>query len=141
MRRRLYTPELANRCLPLVQRIARDIQATAREIQTSWAAIRRDGGPRDGETLHRNHGEETATDERLEDLRDRFRSFVAELEELGIELKDPLTGLLDFRWQRGEQEVYLCWRLGEDAVAHWHTLDGGFAGRRPLADHAVPPLR
>jgi hypothetical protein len=28
--------------------------------------------------------------------------------------------------------VYLCWRFGEDRIGHWHELDGGFAGRRPL---------
>jgi hypothetical protein len=55
-----------------------------------------------------------------------------ELEQLGVELKDPITGLVDFRARRGEAEVYLCWRLGEDRVGHWHDLEAGFAGRQAL---------
>jgi len=50
----------------------------------------------------------------------------------GVEVKDPLTGLIDFRSLRAGQEVYLCWRLGEGGIAWWHTLDGGVQGRRPL---------
>jgi hypothetical protein len=130
MPRRTYTPDLANRSQPLVRRIAGDIQATAREIQTTWEGLQR----RAAAESRGNLEEDIMVDDRLRDLRDRFQSLTAELAQLGVELKDPLTGLLDFRWKRGDQEVYLCWRLGEDSVAHWHTLDGGFAGRRPLTD-------
>jgi hypothetical protein len=42
------------------------------------------------------------------------------------------TGLVDFRTMRDGRAVYLCWRLGEDAIRYWHELDAGFAGRRPL---------
>ena len=120
-RRRYYTKELANKSLPLVRRIAADIQATARQIQASTQELRAtaDGGPVDGD---------------LEPLRDRFESLVGELEAMGVELKDPLTGLLDFRARRGSGEVYLCWRLGESEVGHWHDLHAGFAGRRPIGE-------
>jgi hypothetical protein len=54
------------------------------------------------------------------------------LTELGVQLKDIETGLVDFpSWQDG-REVFLCWRLGEDAIAFWHELEAGVAGRRPL---------
>ena len=124
MVRRFYTPDLARRSLPLVSAIARDVQETAQRIRAIWLEIREEGkGSRD-----------EALDGRLADLRQRFSELVAELENLGVELKDPLSGLLDFRAWRGEQEVYLCWRLGEESVDHWHTLDGGFPGRRPMAE-------
>jgi hypothetical protein len=55
-----------------------------------------------------------------------------ELDELGVELKDPRTGLVDFRSERDGQIVYLCWKLDEPSVGWWHTLDSGFAGRRQL---------
>src|SRR5262245_17997916 len=101
MVRRLYTPELANLSLPLVQRIAQDVQATARQIE----AVRRD--------LARGGGDRREREDHLAALADRFGDLVGELEQLGVELKDPLTGLLDFRARRGDVEVYLCWRLGE----------------------------
>jgi len=52
--------------------------------------------------------------------------------ELDAAVKDPATGLVDFPSLRDGEEILLCWLLGEDEVAWWHTLDGGFAGRRPL---------
>lgn len=123
MPRRLYTPELANKSLPLVARIARDIQATARQIQALWVRSQAPG-----------HSDRQELEDALTQHRETFAALSDELTQLGVELKDPLTGLLDFRARRGNEEVYLCWRLGEDAVAFWHTLDGGFAGRRPMSE-------
>jgi len=55
-----------------------------------------------------------------------------EIQQLGIVVRDPEAGLIDFPSEREGEEVYLCWRLGEDAVAWWHPTDTGFSGRRPL---------
>lgn len=56
------------------------------------------------------------------------------IHELGGVVKDPDAGLVDFPAQIAGVEVFLCWQLGEDEIAHWHGLDEGFAGRKPL-DH------
>jgi hypothetical protein len=63
--------------------------------------------------------------------------YVGELTELGVEMKGFDVGLVDFPGQMAGRPVYLCWRLGEPAVAHWHERDAGFAGRRPLTPNAV----
>jgi len=52
--------------------------------------------------------------------------------EAGIVLRDIEQGLIDFPGMRDGKEVFLCWRMGEDAVNYWHDPDTGFAGRRPL---------
>lgn len=52
--------------------------------------------------------------------------------ELGGEVKDLSTGLVDFPAIRNGRRVYLCWMLGEERVAHWHQLDAGFAGRTAI---------
>jgi hypothetical protein len=57
---------------------------------------------------------------------------VNEIHERGAIVKDLDEGLVDFPALRGGEEILLCWRLGEDEVAHWHGLDEGFAGRKPL---------
>ena len=57
---------------------------------------------------------------------------VARIHELGALVKDLDEGLVDFPAQRGEEDVLLCWRLGEDSIEFWHGLDEGFSGRRPL---------
>ena len=50
----------------------------------------------------------------------------------GAQVKDLDIGLVDFPALRRGQEVLLCWQLGEDEIAFWHTVEDGFAGRRPL---------
>ncbi|MEE9161996.1 MAG: DUF2203 domain-containing protein [Candidatus Neomarinimicrobiota bacterium] len=56
------------------------------------------------------------------------------LTEQGIQVRDLAGGLIDFPHIRDSgEEVYLCWRLGEETIAFWHPLDTGFAGREPLA--------
>jgi hypothetical protein len=55
-----------------------------------------------------------------------------ELTALGVQVKDVDTGLVDFPSLRDGEEILLCWRLGEDEIAWWHTVDGGFTGRRLL---------
>lgn len=121
MARRHYTPDLANRSLPLVRRIATDVQTTAQRIQSGFKQLQ------SAEGEDRDRLEATLLTDR-----DHFEALMGELDQLGVELKDPMSGLLDFRAKRSGEEVYLCWRLGEAAVEHWHTLQGGFAGRRPL---------
>ena len=57
---------------------------------------------------------------------------VNEIHGLGAQVKDADEGLVDFPALRGEEEVLLCWKVGEEAVEFWHGLEEGFAGRRPL---------
>jgi hypothetical protein len=61
-----------------------------------------------------------------------LREEIVWLSERGIALRDPESGLLDFPGEREGEEVWLCWRLGEDRVGWWHPLDTGFIGRKPL---------
>ena len=65
-------------------------------------------------------------------LAERLNKLLAEVNELGCELKGLEEGLIDFPTQREGRTVYLCWRLGEEEIAYWHELDTGFGGRQPL---------
>ncbi len=55
-----------------------------------------------------------------------------EIEELGAVLKDPRQGLVDFYGHVEGKAVWLCWRFGEDEIAHYHALDEGFSARKPI---------
>jgi len=72
----------------------------------------------------------------LETKRRRLGQVIAralgELAEEGALVKDLDTGLCDFYALRGDRLVFLCWRLDEPELAHWHGIEEGFAGRRPL---------
>jgi hypothetical protein len=62
----------------------------------------------------------------------KFHDLGEELKEIGAELKgiDPI--LVDFRSIRDGQEICLCWVLGEEDISYWHTMDGGFRGRKEI---------
>jgi hypothetical protein len=62
----------------------------------------------------------------------KYQSSWADIEALGAVLKDARAGLVDFYGHVDGKAVWLCWKFGEDAVAHYHDLDEGFAGRRPI---------
>jgi len=55
-----------------------------------------------------------------------------QIDHWGVILRDVETGLCDFPSEREGRLVYLCWRVREPRIAHWHEVDEGFAGRRPL---------
>ncbi len=57
---------------------------------------------------------------------------VAAIRALGVVVRDPGLGLLDFPAERDGETIYLCWQHPEPAVAFWHPVHDGFAGRRPL---------
>jgi hypothetical protein len=57
---------------------------------------------------------------------------VANLNGMGIQLKGPLEGLIDFPSYRDGELVELCWKLGEERVGHWHRIGEGYSGRKKL---------
>ena len=68
----------------------------------------------------------------LQMLLERVRESIAEIDAIGVQVKDMDTGLLDFPCKVDDQVVLLCWRMGEPSIEHWHTMEDGFKGRRPL---------
>jgi hypothetical protein len=127
-----FSIDQANRTLPLVRRIVQDIvdeyargQEMVKRLDLMAAAAARDP---------------VAVDRLQRDIQSAARAidgFVRELTELGVEMKGFDVGLVDFPGEMGGRPVYLCWRLGESSVAHWHERDAGYAGRRPLTPNAV----
>jgi hypothetical protein len=73
---------------------------------------------------------------RIRGLVDQMQAEVAWLDARSVQLRDIETGLLDVAALVAGRQVWLCWRLGEPAFDHWHELDAGFAGRRPIAELA-----
>lgn len=149
--KKLFTPEEANNALPLVRKITADIAETYRRLMENSELA---GSPNPDEIrgLDSAHREELGDIfERIEQDKKLFEEYVEELDRLGILLKGPLDGLIDFPALRDGKIVLLCWRTGEDAVSFWHGLDDGFRGRQPirpeefvavekpvLADKAIP---
>src|SRR5262245_19523536 len=130
--KKYFTVAEANAALPLARAIVQDITTLARDLRERHERLSRlkpDGRKRLGEAYEEELQQVTAEFERDQD---RMREYLKELSDLGIELKDFDTGLIDFPCWVDDREVYLCWRLGEQEVAHWHEIDAGFAGRRRI---------
>lgn len=126
---RLFTIEQANRMLPLVRRIVEDIvQDYARwqeqvGVLEVIAAGRRVDSPADEPEKVEQDAQRLAAD---------IERYVSELKGLGVDFKGFDLGLVDFPAEIDGRRVYLCWKLGEEAVEYWHDVDAGFAGRQKL---------
>jgi hypothetical protein len=132
MAARYFTPEEANALLPEVRPVAERLVAHRRAMAVMAARraryvqrIASNGGdfdPQEQRTLEEEFEREGAA----------VAACVAQLEELGVLVKDLDRGLVDFPALRDGEEVLLCWEVGEDEIAFWHGVDEGFAGRKPL---------
>jgi len=63
---------------------------------------------------------------------DRLDELIHRIQDTGVLIKDINAGLLDFPALKDGREVYLCWKYGEEAIAFWHEVEDGFAGRQPI---------
>ena len=61
-----------------------------------------------------------------------LKNSMEKIEELGVQVKDLDIGLVDFPTLYRGEEVYLCWRMDEDDIGHWHGVHEGFAGRKTI---------
>lgn len=138
---RHFTVAEANRTLPLLRMIVQDIVELFNDLhrrKERLGGLRSRQGKRNRGADDPYEAEILQMESELEADAERLQAFVEELHQIGVELKDPLTGLVDFRARREGREICLCWRLGEDEVRYWHELDAGFAGRRALNDTPAP---
>jgi len=62
----------------------------------------------------------------------RAKDALAEIDSIGVQVKDIDTGLLDFPCEVDGRIVLLCWKMGETSITHWHSTEEGFAGRKPI---------
>lgn len=62
----------------------------------------------------------------------KFYRSIEELENTGVVVKCIDEGLIDFPAKRFDEDIWLCWRIGEDEIKFWHEKDSGFNGRKPI---------
>lgn len=130
----LFTVDQANRTLPLVRRIVEDIVREHRrrteklvELDILTTAAQSDlPDPR-----------VVALEREIAAISRDVDGFERELRDLGIQMKDPRMGLIDFPSNLDGRRVLLCWHLGESSVQFWHDENAGFSGRQPLSPSLV----
>jgi hypothetical protein len=127
---RLFTLEEAERALPLVRRIVEDLlaeyprwRAAVGRFELLSAGARADwGGTADLAAAQAEVGAHAV----------RIAEFLRELEAIGCVFKGFEAGLVDFHSLREDRPVYLCWKLGEAHITHWHEIQAGYEGRQPI---------
>ena len=62
----------------------------------------------------------------------RGKDAIAEIDSIGVQVKDLDMGLLDFPCEVDGKTILLCWKLGEKGITHWHGTNEGFASRKPI---------
>ena len=132
-RLRTYTVDEANNELPRVRRIVAQIaelSALLPELEdqariAEYESKRPAAGPSDQERQQQSRDAVGGAEMEL-------LKAVANLNGMGIQLKGPLEGLIDFPSYRDGELVELCWKLGEERVEHWHHIGEGYAGRKKL---------
>jgi hypothetical protein len=129
---RVFTLEEANAALtelrPIVERMVqhrRDLTAAQTRQVELVTRIAGNGGDMVPSDLH-------DLAETIQREADAISACAEQINQAGAEVKSLEEGLLDFPAKRGEEDVLLCWRLGEDEIRFWHGTDEGFSARKPL---------
>ncbi len=127
---RIFTLDEAERTLPLLRRILTDLRAEYRTWQEALAeyellAAGQSAGEAEPDALVSARRDVTES-------ADRISAFLGEIEAVGCLFKGFEAALVDFYTIREDRLVFLCWRLDEDRITHWHEIDAGYAGRQPI---------
>ncbi|MEZ6065362.1 MAG: DUF2203 domain-containing protein [Planctomycetaceae bacterium] len=139
---RYFSVEEANRTLPLVRMVVQDIVELHRDLQARkerLTELRKRRGSRSLNAMDLYEAELLQMESEVELDIEKLQSFVVELEQVGVELKDPETGVVAFRSMAEGREVFLSWQLGEAEVGYWHEPDEGFPDRQSLLTGTLSP--
>lgn len=136
-----FTLEEAQSLLPVLESLLKraiEAKRAIEEIEEQVQALNRkiflSGGMfLDVEKIRRRRAEHESHVQKAKDS-------LAEIEAIGVQVKNLETGLLDFPCLIEGDTVLLCWKMGESRIEFWHTLDAGFRGRQPLDARFTSPL-
>jgi hypothetical protein len=138
MPRRYFTVAEVERLIPTLERVFVHVLQLRAALRLQEQALERAGVRVSRDLLDEDDPREALE---VRQAKGMFRAYyealgdeLTRVKEMGGEVKDMDTGLVDFPGKRGEDEILLCWRLGEHKLGYWHTAESGFAGRRPIDD-------
>jgi hypothetical protein len=124
--KKYFTVDEANRLIPQLKTLIEQLRQGRHRLlghrPTAEAAVQKAGG----------NGGGSEAGAYLSDYSETMARGQAQLQAMGILLKDLQQGLIDFPHRREGREVYLCWKYGEEHINYWHETDSGFSGRQPL---------
>ena len=132
---RTFTLAEASRILPKLTSILQQLQGLHRSLEQNGVQMTNitEQLTQDATASRENlNGRLRVLTAQQVELAETFEARLNELERQGCLLKDIEMGLVDFYSVRNGELIFLCWKLDEPSISHWHPLNGGFAARRPL---------
>ena len=138
--KRTFTLDEANRLLPVLESLLRMAIASHQAMQEAQQEIQKAGHHvflSGGSLL--NISALLKVKAQSESAAQRLHELLAEIDSLGVQVKDLEIGLLDFPCQLDDETILLCWKLGEPTIAYWHTVEAGFKGRQPIDERITRP--
>lgn len=137
-KQKTFTLEEAHALLPvlrsLIKRAMGDkgvIEAVEKQLQDLKHRILLSGGLFvDIPAVARRRAER---DKAFQDIKDTL----AEIDAIGVQVKDLDIGLLDFPCAVDDEVVLLCWKYGEEKIEYWHGMEEGFKGRKPIDERIL----
>jgi len=127
---RHFTLGEANALLPRIREIFQMIHSRLKEAQAGASPISLSPHPL---TPGRTNGKQTPGRLSHEQIVREIGDWIAEIADNGIVIQDVSRGLIDFPAFVEGEEVFLCYELNDgDTIRYWHSLDRGYAGRRPI---------
>lgn len=134
---KLFSVEEANRTLPLVRAIVRDLVELSSQVVDRSARTAHLTSGRDLTTGDPYSEELAIVEEQLRRDTQRIEEFTRELRQLGIEPRCLSEGCVDFPTTVDGHAACLCWKLGEDEILYWHKAGEGDTGRKRLTADAL----
>jgi len=142
MSERTFTLDEAQSLLPVLESLLRTaisgkklMEDVEGEMQSLSHRIFLNGGTHvDVVAIARRKAERAKAEQRAKDA-------LAEIDSIGVQVKDLDIGLLDFPCEVDGRIVLLCWKMGEPAITHWHGTQEGFAGRRVIDERIARSKR
>jgi hypothetical protein len=139
---RTFTLDEAQSLLPVLESLLRTaisgkkiMEEVEGEMQSLHHRIFLNGGTHvDVVAVARRKAERAKAEQRAKDA-------LAEIDSIGVQVKDIDIGLLDFPCEVEGRVVLLCWKMGEHSITHWHGTDEGFAGRKPIDERITRSKR
>jgi hypothetical protein len=142
MSSRTFTLDEAQDLLPVLESLLRtaiDGKHVIESVEAEFQALQQQIHLRGGMSLNVVHwaAKKAQRDKTLQ----RVKDAMAEIDAIGVQVKDLDIGLLDFPCEVDGNIILLCWKLGEKAITHWHGVSEGFAGRKAIDERIAKAKR
>src|SRR5215831_15439286 len=142
MSSRTFTLDEAHDLLPVLESLLRtaiEAKQVIESVEAEFHALQQQIHLRGGMSLNVVHlaSRKAQRDKAVQ----RIKDAMAEIDAIGVQVKDLDIGLLDFPCEVDGHVILLCWKLGERSITHWHGVSEGFAGRKPVDERITKAKR